>query len=235
MVSFEGTSDPARTLAEFGLLADRRRKGQMSALVSSMAISDNLHFELGNEVATEGLVIAHEATVDLSSPVDGLRDRLAVAGSDELVQHAEGRQSDARSVCLELARTADQLQRTISTDRIEISAYRAARARIFRALDTGDPVPSDWLDQIGPRVGDTVTPHSGLVDVSHLRLGGVLSEPPDTAGMRHEIFEHRANELLLLAIYETGRQSSRDAYYAYGEITSHPMYPAGSKSDSEND
>lgn len=85
--ALEGTTDPARMLAEFGLMG-RLRSVRISALVSSAAITDDLRAALGDDVAIEGRVSAAESAVDFTSPGIGLVDRLALAGSDELLRQA---------------------------------------------------------------------------------------------------------------------------------------------------
>lgn len=227
--SFEGTADPARILAEFGILAARRSRGHTSALVSSTDIDEGLRTALGNDVATERFVTASEAAVDLSTPGPGLLDRLAVAGSDAMRERASHDFAhDVRSGCLELARMADaQVQRAIASGgSTEIPDKRAWRARILHALEIGHAVPDEWLDQIAPAIHRAAAPSAHHVDLSHIPLGTAVPPFAIAPESRSAFFERRADELLLLAARVVDGQDLRDAYYVYDQITGHPHFPS---------
>lgn len=229
IAALEGTSDPARILAEIGLLEGRWINARASALVSSTAIPDNLRTALGDNVALEGWVSAAESAVDLSSLGAGLVDRLALSGPKKLAhQAAQVSEADIKATCLELARAADaQVSTAVSVGDGRVSEHRAWRRQILDALRSGRPVPASWWDQI--RVADGVLAtalQSRRVDVSHLPVGARL-DTPGTDALRSMVFERRAVELLLLlAAGEPDRQTLRDAYYTYGQIVEHPLFPA---------
>ncbi|MEU6188673.1 type VII secretion target [Nocardia sp. NPDC047038] len=226
VATLEGTTDPARILAEFGLL--RRSKLRLSALVSSAAISDYLRAALGDGVAIEGSVSAAESAVDLASPGVGLVDRLALGGSSELLRHAATvPETEIRAKCLDLARAADtKVRAAISGVDREISQHRARRQRILDALRADLPIPAGWWDDL--RAADDMmaaTLRSRRVDVSHVPVG-VRSDVSGTEAVRGMVFERRADELLLLlAASELDRQTLRDALYSYGQIAEHPLFP----------
>ncbi|MBF6300251.1 hypothetical protein IU459_22280 [Nocardia amamiensis] len=229
IAALEGTADPARVLAEFGLMVRRRKGVRLSALASSAAILDDVHAALGDDVAIEGLVSASESAVDLTSPGVGLVDRLALAGSGELLrQAATVPELEIRETCLELAQAADARVRTAVTGiDADVDAHRARRQRILDAMQAGRPVPASWWDEI--RAADDMsaaTLRSRRVDVSHVPVG-VRLDVSAMEVLRGMVFERRADELLLLlAAGEPDRQTLRDALYAYGQIIEHPLVAA---------
>ncbi|MFD0363447.1 type VII secretion target [Nocardia sp. GCM10030253] len=228
IAAFEGTTDPARMLAEFGRKM-RHIGTRISALVSSVAIPDALRAALGANVAVEDWVSAVESAVDFTLPGVGLVDRLALAGSDELLrQAATVPETEIRAKCLELAQAADaRVRAAVSSIDAELSTHRALRQRILDALHAGLPIPASWWDQM--RAADdtaAATLRSRRVDVSHVPAD-VRLDLSDTEALRGMVFERRADELLLLlAIGESDRQTLRDAFYTYGQITEHPMFSA---------
>ncbi|WP_280240563.1 type VII secretion target [Nocardia abscessus] len=231
IAALEGTTDPARILAEFGLMVGRRRRVRISALVSSAAVPDGLRAALGSDVAVEHGVAAAEASVDLTAPGVGLVDRLTLAGSKELLrQAATVGESEIRVKCLELARAADARVRTsVAVIDGEISARRVRRQRILDALHAGLSVPASWWDQL--RTADDVAASAirSRRANSHPRVGARV-EVSGAEALRGMVFERRADELLLLlAAGEPGRQTLRDAYYSYGQIVEHPLLPTAAR------
>ncbi|WP_067800781.1 type VII secretion target [Nocardia beijingensis] len=227
IAALEGTTDPARMLAEFCMLVGERRRARISALVSSAAIADDLRRALGDDVAIEDRVSAAESAVDLTSPGAGLADRLTLAGSDDLLREASTvPDAEIGARCVELARAADAQVRTAFS--VGNAGGSPHRARILDALQAGLPVPESWWHQI--RTVDALaaaSARSRRIDISHIPVGGV---PPNVTGMevlRAMVFERRVDELLLLlAEGEPDRQTLRDALYTYGQITEHPLFPA---------
>lgn len=232
IAALEETADPARILAEFGLMLGRRRSIRISALASSAAIPDNLRAGIGDDIAMEGWVSAAESAVDFTEPGVGLVDRLALAGSNELLrQAATVPEAEIRAKCVELAVAADAWVRAaVSSIDAETHIRRARRRRILDALLAGYPAPVSWWDQI--RAADDMTAavlRSRRVDVSYVPVGGVCLDT-STEALRSMVFERRADELLmLLAAGEPDRQTLRDALYAYGQITEHPQLPAAAR------
>ncbi|MFI2283021.1 type VII secretion target [Nocardia beijingensis] len=231
IATLEGTADPARMIAEFGLLV-RRRKLRLSALVSSAAIPEGLRAALGDEVAVEGSVSAAESGVDLAAPGVGLVDRLALGASGELLrQAATVPENEIRAKCLELALSADaQVRAAVSSSDQEISLHRARRQRILDALHADLPIPPSWWDDM--RAADdsmAAALRSRRVDVSRVPVG-IRSDVSGTDAVRGMVFERRADELLLLlAAGEPDRQTLRDALYSYGQIAEHPLFPAAAR------
>ncbi|UGT69199.1 hypothetical protein LTT66_03015 [Nocardia gipuzkoensis] len=230
VAALEGTADPARMLAEFGVMVGGRKNVRISALVSSGAIHDDLRAALGDDVALEGGVSAAESAVDFTSPGVGLVDRLTLAGSGELLQQA-ATVSDREiwAKCLELARAADgRVRAAVSGIDGETYAHRAHRQRILDALEAGQPIPASWWDEVRA-ADDTMAAalRSQRVDVSHLPVGEVRPDVSGAEVSRDMFFERRAGEvLLLLAAGEPGRQTLRDVLYSYGQIAEHPLLPA---------
>ncbi|WP_067480280.1 type VII secretion target [Nocardia amamiensis] len=228
VAGLEGISDPARILAEFGSLVGSRGSVRISALVSSAAIGDDLRATLGDDVALEGRVSAAEAAIDLTSPGVGLVDRLALAGSKELLRQAAVPDTEIRATCLELARAADTLVRAAASSTAgQISTRRTRRQQILDALDAGQTIPASWWNQL--RAADDMTAaalRARRVDVSHLLVSAHL-DVRGTKALRGMVFERRADELLLLlAAGEPDRQTLRDVLYTYGQIVEHPLFPA---------
>lgn len=228
--AMEGGADPARTLAEFGARFRDIRRVRISALVSSAAISDDLRAAIGDDAAMEGQVSAGESAVDLASPGVGLCDRLALAGSDELLRQAVTvPEKDIRATCLELARVANaQVCAAVAGVDGETVARRSRRQQILDALHAGLPVPASWWDRM--RADDNATAaalRQQGADLSGVSVGVAPPNVPGVQAMRDMVFERRADELLLLLSRagEPDRQTLRDALYTYGQIAEHPLLP----------
>ncbi|WP_433202588.1 type VII secretion target [Nocardia sp. CA-107356] len=232
IAALEGTTDPARMLAEFGYLTARRRDVWISALVSSAAIPDGVRTAIGGDAAIEEWVSPAESAVDFTAPGPGLVDRLALAGSDELLrQAATVPETEIRAKCLEMARAADaRVRAAVSGVDGETVTRRARRRQILDALHAGQPVPVSWWDQM--RAADDMTASalwSRRADVSFVPIGGVRPGV-STEALRGMVFERRADELLLLlAAGEPDRQTLRDVLYTYGQIAEHPLLPEAAR------
>ncbi|MFI7667913.1 type VII secretion target [Nocardia sp. NPDC049526] len=230
VAALEGTTDPARIIAEFGSIMARRRRFRLSALASSTAVPEGVRASVGDDGAIGEWVSAAESAVDLTEPGVGLVDRLALAGSDELLrQTAAVPDAEIRAKCLELARVADaQVRAAVPGLDGESGTRRALRRRILDALHAGQSVPASWWDQL--RAADDVAAaalQSWRVDVSYIPVGGLRPGASGTRAARDMVFERRADELLLLlAAGEHDRQTLRDAFYVYGQIVEHPQFPA---------
>ncbi|MFI6361123.1 type VII secretion target [Nocardia sp. NPDC050630] len=232
IAALEGTADPSRMLAEFGYLMSRRKNVWISALVSSAAIPDGVRAAMGGDTAIAEWVSPAESAVDFTAPGPGLVDRLALAGSDELLrQAATVPETEIRAKCLELARAADtQVRAAVSSVGGATVTHRARRRQILDALHAGQPVPVSWWDQM--RAADDITASalwSRRVDVSSVPVGGVRPGV-STEALRGMVFERRADELLLLlAAGAPDRQTLRDALYTYGQIAEHPLLPEAAR------
>lgn len=204
IAKLEGTDDPARMLAEMvaEFLSSGGAGARITALVSSTTIPDDLIAALDDDVALQDGVSAAESVIDFTSPGDGLVDRLTLGGSPELQrQAATVPDNEIRAACREMAQAADTRVRTAirAIDR-EISSCRARRQRILDRLHSGERIePSRW-EPIGPP-----------------------ADVLDTEAVRDVALDRRADEVLMLAAAEPDRQTLRDALYAYGQITEHPL------------
>ncbi|WP_228003022.1 type VII secretion target [Nocardia australiensis] len=232
IAALEGTTDPARMLAEFGSKGSRNDQVRLSALVSSAAIPDSLRATLGHDVAIEDWVPAAESAVDLTVPGTGLVDRLALAGSDELLQQASTvPETDIRAKCLQLAQAADMgVQAAVSDVDRETAIHRALRRQILDALHSGRPIPAGWWGQL--RAADDTAAaalRSRRVNVSYVSVDA-HPDTPTTEALRDKVFQRRADALLLLfAGGEPDRQTLRDALYDYGQIVDHPLFPPAAR------
>lgn len=219
----EAMVDPARILGEFATNM-RRRRVALSALASSSVIDDEVRANLGHNVAYAECVSAAGACVDLSSPGDGLADRLALGGSAHMSQRAAAvPESEIRSTCLELARTADSQVRAVAA-RVDLTnnQQRSRRQRILEAFNAGRPAAETWVEDL--RTADL---RSSAVLQTQLRDRTSASANADEGLLDEEtariiVFERRADELLLLAAGDPDHQNLRDAFYAYGQIVEHP-------------
>lgn len=222
----EGNADPARALAEFGLMGMRHGRGWISALVSSARIPHVVRAGLGSEVLIEDRVEAVPSAIDLTSPGVDLLDRLALVGPEKLrLRAADVSETTARSMCLELARDADTKVRALVADANgDASGYHELRRRTLEALHAGEQVPERWWGQL--RDADAMlaaVTRGRRMDVSDSPLG-VRVDPPGADTLRTLVFERRAGELsLLLAAGEPSEQTLRDALYTYGQIVEHPL------------
>ncbi|MBF6451381.1 hypothetical protein IU429_27280 [Nocardia elegans] len=224
--TYEGIADPARILAEFGVRAGRRRRSVITALAASGRISDELRIALGAEVAFEENVTAAESEVDFSRPGKGLVDRLGSAGSDRARHQAEAvAQQDIWTVCLQLARAADELLAR-SGGRVGVfgDGQHAMRRQIIAALQSNSSIPEGWWDQLRAEYDKAAYPlRSVSVDTSTITLGRGRLDLPGAEALRRTVFQRRADEILLLiGCNEANSQMLRDVLYAHGQIVDHP-------------
>ncbi|MGI5220447.1 hypothetical protein [Nocardia sp. CA-290969] len=223
--ALEGTTDPARILAEFCLAVPRRMRIRLTALASSAPISDTLSTAVGDGVAVAASVAAAESAVDLTSPGAGLVDRLELAGSDELRQQAATVPNEQiRATCLGLGRAAVARLREIAPAG---DARDDVRARILRALSAGGTVPADWWHELRAVQAVTTARKSPRRDVSHIRIGAVRRAFAEADGPDSVVFERRIDEILrLVAQGPADRRTLRDVLYAYGQVVEHPALAA---------
>lgn len=222
----EGTADPARALAEFGLLGMRSGRGRITALASSARIPHTVRAGLGSEVFVEDQVQAVPSAIDLTSPGVGLADRLAITGPSKLLNRAaDVSETTVRATCLELARDADAKVRALVADADgDSSGYHELRRRTLDTLHAGEQVPERWWGQLRDADGMLAAVTRGRrMDVSDSPIG-VRVDPPGADALRTLVFERRVGELaLLLATGEPSAQALRDALYTYGQIVEHPL------------
>ncbi|WP_083871465.1 type VII secretion target [Nocardia aobensis] len=220
---WEGVSDPARVLAEFGLAWGRKAGAELTALVSSGSIDHGLRQRFPS-VAMQDLV-GPSYDVDLRVFTPDTADRLALAGSGEALEHvAAVPDAQIRAHCEELAAEAHRLVAGSAPGGPDAAQSRGIRDRILSALGSGRPIPASWWEELRD-ADDLLTaamlPHRvdvGRVDVGELRVDD------EAAALRALVFERRCNELVLLLAGEASRQQLRDAVYAHEQIVKHPRF-----------
>ncbi len=221
---WEGVSDPARVLAEFGLAWGPRADAKLSALASSGPIDAGLRAQL-SDVPMQGFV-GPTYDVDLRVFTPDTADRLGLTGSiPALEQVAAVPDSSVRSRCIELAADADaQVTRTVPATP-EVAAARRLREAILIAVQSGRPVPRTLWDDL--RDADDLLAASLLtrrVDVGRVEVG-TLRVDDEVGALRALVFERRCNELVLaLAADNSTRQNLRDSVYAHEQIVGHPQF-----------
>ncbi|WP_406271777.1 type VII secretion target [Nocardia sp. NBC_00881] len=220
---WEGVSDPARVLAEFGLAWGAKANAQLSALVSSGPIDPGLRSRF-SDAAMEGLV-GPSYDVDLREFTPDTADRLGLTGSIAGLEHVSGvPDAQVRSRCVELAADAHAQVGRSGPVRPEAAASREVRERILAAVQAGKAVPRALWDEL--RDADDLLAAAMLgqrVDVGRVEIGQ-LRVDTGVSPLRAMVFERRCNELALLLANESSRQSLRDAVYAHEQITEHPQF-----------
>ncbi|MEU2101709.1 type VII secretion target [Nocardia sp. NPDC019255] len=220
---WEGVTDPARILAEFGLAWGAKANASLSALVSSGPIDPGLRSRFG-EAAMEGLV-GPSYDVDLRQFTPDTADRLGLAGSIAGLEHVSSvPDTGVGSRCVELAVDAHgQLGRSGPVP-AEAATSRRVRERILADLQAGRSVARELWDEL--RDADDLLAASMLgqrVDVGRVEVGQLRLDA-GTSPLRNMVFERRCNELVLLLADEPSRQTLRDAVYAHEQITLHPQF-----------
>ncbi|MEU2043265.1 type VII secretion target [Nocardia niwae] len=220
---WEGVTDPARVLAEFGLAWGAKANASLSALVSSGPIDPGLRNRFG-EAAMEGLV-APSYDVDLREFTPDTADRLGLTGSIAGLEHVSSvPDAQVRSRCVELAVDAHGQVGRSGPAPVEAATSRRVRERILAELQAGRPVPRELWDEL--RDADDLLSASMLgqrVDVGRVEIGQLRLDV-GASPLRSMVFERRCNELVLLLANETSRQTLRDAVYAHEQVTLHPQF-----------
>ncbi|MGV9411231.1 type VII secretion target [Nocardia sp. NPDC003693] len=220
---WEGVSDPARILAEFGLAWGPRADAALSALASSGSIDASLRAALPDVAMADLVGPAYD--VDLRVHTPDTADRLGVAASIPALERAAAvPDSSIRGHRVELAVQAHAQVARAGVAPPEAAAARVLRDRILQAVRSGQPVPRRlWSDL---RDADDLLAASMLsrrVDVGRVDLGGLrVDDGPEV--LRAMVFERRCNELALLLAEEPTRQSLRDSVYAHEQIAGHPRF-----------
>lgn len=223
---WEGVSDPARVLVEFGLAWGPKANAVLSALVSSGPIDPGLHGRLG-DVAMQGLV-GPSYDVDLRVLTPDTVDRLGITGSVPALESVSAvTDAQVRARCVELAADAHaQLGRAAAPAHHDVFAARALRDRILARAQAGEEIPRSWWEEL--RDADDMLAAAMIsqrVDVGRVDLGAIRVDD-EVNGLRALVWERRCNELVALLEQEPDRQTLRDAVYAYGQILEHPSFAA---------
>ncbi|MEU7632227.1 type VII secretion target [Nocardia sp. NPDC049220] len=220
---WEGVSDPARVLAEFGMAWGAKANAQLSALVSSGPIDPGLRSRF-NDAAMEGLV-GPAYDVDLREFTPDTADRLGLTGTVSALEHVSAvPDAQIRSRCVELASDAHAQVARSGPILAEAAASRQVRERILAVVQAGKPVSRELWDELcdaddllaAGMLGQRVD--VGRVEIGQLRVDAGVSP------LRAMVFERRCNELVLLLDNESDRQSLRDAVYAHEQIIEHPQF-----------
>ena len=220
---WEGITDPARVLVEFGLAWGPKANAALVALASSAPIDGGLRTRFP-DVAMEGMV-GPEYEVDLRVHTPDTVDRLDLTGSAEAAASiAAVPDSQLREHCAALAGDAHgKLIRTAPAIP-EASETRRIRDRILAVVEAGQQVSPQWWEEL--READDMLAAAMLsrrVDVARVEPGELrLAE--EGAVLRALVFERRCNELLLLLADDPTRQQLRDAAYAHDQVLNHPQF-----------
>lgn len=225
--AWEGLSDPARVLAEFGVAWGRKSGARLTALASSLPIAGMLAAQLG-EVATLGEVPA-SPEMDLSARTGKLVDRLELTASPRMLARVAAIPEDEiHARCVDLAVDAHQRVTRALGKAADALGAPAQRERILRAIQEGREVPEQWYDELRD-LDDLLAASmvSRRFDASRVALGELRSEHAGAEGaaLRAMVFERRCDELVLLLAGEPTRQRLRDAMYAHAQVTGHPALP----------
>ncbi len=225
--AWEGVSDPARVLAEFGAAWGRRTGAKVTAIVSSQPIDSGMRAQL-REIPMEGPVSASTA-MDMSAAAAGLADRLGLVAASQLLERvgkvpAQG----IGSRCIDLA--WDAHRRVGQAGAPDSLGLPHLRQRILEAIRQRREVPADWWEEL--RDADDLLAASMLsrrADVARVALGELRSDADGRSAteamlLRTMVFERRCDELVLLLAEEPNRQRLRDAVYAHGQIVDHPLF-----------
>lgn len=223
---WEGVSDPARVLVEFGLAWGAKANATLAALVSSGPIDPGLRAHLA-DVPMQGMV-GPSYDVDLRVFTPDTVDRLGLTASVPALESiAALPDAQIRTRCLELALDAQsQLVRSVDAPADSVGV-RSIRDRILARLQAGAEVPREWWSEL--RDADDLIAAAMIsrrVDVGRVSLGD-LRVDDEAAILRTLAWERRCNELLFVFEQEDeSRQVLRDAVYAYEQVVEHPAFNA---------
>ncbi|MBF6439895.1 hypothetical protein [Nocardia cyriacigeorgica] len=225
--AWEGLSDPARVLAEFGVAWGRKSGARLTALASSLPIHAVLAAQLG-EVATIGEVPA-SPEMDLSARTGKLVDRLELTASPRMLARVAAIPDDEiLARCVDLAVDAHQRVTRALGENAHALGAPTQRERVLRAIRQDREVPEQWFDELRD-LDDLLAASmvSRRFDASRVTLGELRAEHTGTEGaaLRAMVFERRCDELVLLLAGEPTRQLLRDAMYAHAQVTGHPALP----------
>lgn len=221
---WEGVSDPARVLVEFGLLWGRDTGARVSAVAASRGIDASLR-EL-RDVAWAQEVPA-SAGMDFATPRPGLIDRLEVVSTQRLLARvAEVPVELIGRRCVDLAWDA-HVRTGKTAGATENFGAVGARTRIIKARRADRAVSPDWWDEL--RDADDLLAATAVahrLDVGAVPVGQLRAESRGSAGeaaaLRAMLFQRRCNELVRLLAAEPTRQVLRDAVYVHGQLADHP-------------
>ncbi|WP_433202555.1 hypothetical protein ACQP1G_12485 [Nocardia sp. CA-107356] len=225
--AWEGVSDPARVLAEFGAAWGRRTGAKVTAIVSSQSIDSAMRAQL-REVPMEGPVSASSA-MDLSAAAAGLADRFGLVAAPQLLERVgQVPVQGIGSRCIDLA--WDAHRRVGQAGAPDSLGLPHLRQRILEAIRQRREVPAEWWEEL--RDADDLLAASMLsrrADVARVALGELRSDADgrsatETMLLRAMVFERRCDELVLLLAEQPDRQRLRDAVYAHGQIVDHPLF-----------
>ncbi|MGV9411232.1 hypothetical protein ACWDOP_15050 [Nocardia sp. NPDC003693] len=226
--AWDGISDPARILAEFGRAWSGSAGAVPVALASSQPIDPTLRAALGN-IACAGAVRSDSEpnvpAMTLSEPAPGLVDRLGLTAAPRLLERVAAvpeRQVTAR--CIALARDAHARVARVCPPAPDLMGAPEIRDRILTALVRERPVPPQWWDEL--RDADDLLAASAVAlrpDVSRVPLGELRSgRGGQLRALRAGYFQRRCDELLLLLAVPGDHRVLREAVYVHGLVADHP-------------
>ncbi|MGW4243642.1 hypothetical protein [Nocardia sp. NPDC004722] len=221
---WEGLADPARVLAEFGLVWGAARGAGFAAIASSHPIDDALRRQL------RGVPLAAEVTpapeLNFAEPGPGLVDRLGFTAAPRLLDRVAAVPLAAvPEKCVTLAQDAQARVAHLTAAAVDVLGAPELRGRILQAVSRGQPVAADRWDELWKV--DALLAASAVAhrrDVSRIPLGELRSESkgPDAAVIRTLALQRHCDELVRLLADPPDRHSLRDAVYLHGLIAEHP-------------
>ncbi|RMI29534.1 type VII secretion target [Nocardia stercoris] len=221
--AWEGIADPARVLAEFGLVWGPRVQGRVTAVASSAPIDSGLEQGLG-DAAVAGLV-GPAYDHDLRVATAGSVDRLGLTGTPQALDSvAAVADSMVAPVLQALAADAHAAVGGAVSTPAEARPARVLREQILTTLQAGMAVPRQLWDDL--RSLDELLAAAMLsrrVDAGRVDLGALTADEGSEV-LRAMVFERRCTELALLLAGEPDQQSLRDAMYAHQQIAAHPQF-----------
>lgn len=222
---WEGVSDPARVLVEFGLVWGAGTGARISAVASSQTIDAGVRGQLRDVALAEA--VGADAGMNLAAPGPGLIDRLELVSSRRLLERvADVPQELIGRRCADLAWDAHARTARVAGTTETFGAV-GARTRIMKALRQHGTVSPDWWEEL--RDADDLLAATAVplrLDVTAVPLGQLRSESRTAVGepaaLRALLFQRRCNELVHLLAAEPTRQVLRDAVYVHGQLADHP-------------
>ncbi|KAA8881906.1 hypothetical protein F3087_40280 [Nocardia colli] len=219
---WEGVADPARVLAEFGLVWGGKTDSRLSALASSAPLAADLRTQLSDVAMAANVGPVYELDLRVFTP--DTTDRLGLAGSPAAVEStATVPDSGVRARCVQLAADAHNLMGRAGSAAAAADSRRL-RERILALAEVGQEISTESFDELADANDLLVAEMLPLRVDAHLIELGALRVDDRSSILRALVFERRCNELVLLLAGEPTRQCLRDAVYAHEQIVGHPQF-----------
>ncbi|WP_454196037.1 type VII secretion target [Nocardia sp. Marseille-Q1738] len=217
-IAWEGASDPARILVEFGSVWGPRHQSRMTALVTTGPLDESLRSAVP-DAAVEGDITPGLYPVDTTA---GLVDRLSIYSSGGLDSEIDT--VPDTMIRAGIAGLASDAHARVGRRNRDGGELRQLRERLLTQLARGQAIPSAWWAEL--RHTDATRTEQHLSTAAFSGAEPSPGQAPEVA--RTLALELHADELLLLLANEPSRQLLRDAAYSYAQIVNHPLLAAGS-------